>query len=196
MRYVFLLVLLLCSTCYGAEERVLKLPEGSNKWYISVVGDADDAQYQSLIQRFQDGKLAELRKQCHFLPVTTDNPMFEHYRPTIKGTPTVRVQDAVGHVIFEASRDQVPDDLYNAIANAAQRHRLFPLRPHPSPKPTPSPNPKPVTPDDPAPAPVGDGGTPDIEPTVPDWGIGICVSLLVAGTVLGLVSARRNQSKS
>jgi hypothetical protein len=191
MRYFFFLVLL-CSTCYGAEERVLKLPEDSDKWYISVIGDANDPQYQSIIQQFHEGKLAELRKQCHYLPVTTDNPMFEHYKPSIKGTPTVRVQDAVGRVIFEATRKQVPADLYNAIANAAQRHRIFPLRPQPNP----GPQPNPVTPDDPAPDPVDDGGTPDIAPTDPDWGVGLCVFLLVVGTVLGLVSARRNQSTS
>ena len=193
MRYILFVLLLLCSTCYGAEERILKLPEDGDKWYISVVGDAKDAQYQSIVQRFQEGKLSELRKQVHFLSVTTDNPMYAHYEPTLKGVPTVRVQDAEGHVIFEASR-QIPDDLYNAIANAAERRHLFPIRPRPHPQPTPHPQPNPLPPADPAPAPVDDGGTPNIEPSAPDWGVGLGVCFLLAGIAVGVLSARRNKS--
>jgi hypothetical protein len=199
MRYVMVLLLFLCTALCYASDKIIKLPEDGTKWHVSVLGDANDEQYQALVKQFQDGKLATLRQQVHFHPVTTDNPMYEHYKPTVKSLPLVRVQDATGYTIYEASKDKIPSNLYNSIAHAAEKYRLLPWRRHQEQKQSKgdkqSDDEEKSTgddDDDPSPDPVNDGAAPDVppEPEVPDVGVLACILVLVAGVGLGLHSAR------
>jgi len=79
-----------------AEERVIQLPNDQAKWYISVVGNANDANYLRLLVWFDNNaSLKTLKSKVHFCPVTTGHLMYqERYAPNVKGLPTVRVQKA------------------------------------------------------------------------------------------------------
>ena len=115
---------------------------------------------------FDEQPLADLKAKTHFIPVTTDNAIFtERYKPTIKGLPTVRVQDADGNILYEAAGDNLPitaKGLYAAIASGTydaeallRRHRRHD-NPQPEPQPEPTPQPPPHA--DPPPQPINDGG--------------------------------------
>jgi hypothetical protein len=155
-----------------AKERVVNLPNDQGKWYISIVGNANDAAYLRLLVWFDnDASLKALKNKVHFCPVTTGTPIYqERYAPNVKGLPTVRVQKANGEVVYEAPGTHIPmtpQGLYGAIANSVHSAQgIRPILPWrremerrcPGPCPTPQPAP------DPAPQPIDDGGAPDVEP--------------------------------
>jgi len=158
-----------------AEQRVVNLPTDQGKWYISLVGNANDTTYLRVLGWFDaNASLKGLKNKVHFCPVTSDAASYQvRYASNVKGLPTVRVQKADGTVVYEASGKNLPmtaEGLYGAIAgavNAAQGIRpVLPWRremdhhcPGPGPSPTPGPPPQP----DPAPQPIDDGGPPDLE---------------------------------
>lgn len=162
-----------------AQERVINPPNDQGKWYISVVGDQTDAQYQTILKWFkEDADLYKLRRQVHYIPITTEGKTkavyLERYKPNITGLPTVRLQDGQGVVIYEAAGDELPftpDGLYGAMANNVAMKaegRCRPILPWrremerrcPCPQPQPSPEPTP----DPEPEPIDHTGPPDIAP--------------------------------
>jgi len=168
-----------------AEQRVVNLPNDQGKWYISLVGNANDTTYLRVLGWFDaNASLKGLKNKVHFCPVTSDAAIYQvRYASNVKGLPTVRVQKADGTVVYEASGKNLPmtaEGLYGAIAgavNAAQGIRpVLPWRremehhcPGPGPSPTPGPPPQP----DPDPQPIDDGGPPDLEGPVdsvlPAW---------------------------
>lgn len=158
-----------------AGERVVNLPNDQGKWYISVVGDAKDAQYQTILKWFDtNSDLYKLRRQVHYIPVTTNKAVYqERYKMNVKGLPTVRMQNSEGVVIYEDFGDNLPftpEGLYGALANdvaKAQRQCILPWRREmerrcPGPCPTPNPDPDPAPDPDPEPGPIDDGGKPDL----------------------------------
>lgn len=160
-----------------AEKRVINLPNDQGKWYLSVVGEANDAQYQKILVWFKDtdSNLYKLRQQVHYIPVSTSKPVYKmRYKPNIQGLPTVRLQDHAGVVVYEACGDNLPftpEGLYGALANDvafAQRCIIRPWRrqnrrgPCPGPCPNPNPTPDPDLDSDPDPGPIDDGGRPDL----------------------------------
>jgi hypothetical protein len=184
-----------------AEERIVNLPQDSAKWYVSVVGNANDARYNEIVGWFNTNvSLKKLRDQVHFCPVTSDTGIYkERYAANVKGLPTVRVQKSDGTVVYEAAGKNIPmtaAGLNGAIAgavNTAQGIRpILPWRremerrcPGPCPNPNPSPNPNPQPQPDPEPQPIDDGGTPNLdnepaESAVP-W---VWLPLLCCGGVL------------
>jgi len=195
----FLACLLLCSittVMFAAEEQVVNLPQDQTKWYISVVGEKGPA-YDNLIAQFEQGKLKQLKNQCHFCPVTTDTAIYaERYKNSIKGLPTVRVQEADGAVVYEAAGKSIPDSiagLYDSIVSAIQRRELLPWRRnHSRPQPSPQPSPQPIF-TDPAPQPLNGGGAPEVIESVSpvDVGIGICLVMLVIGIIAGEIAASK-----
>ena len=88
-----------------AEERVVNLPNDQGKWYISVVGNANDARYNVVLGWFDSNpSLAKLKDQVHFCPVANDTAIYkERYSANIKGLPTVRMQKPDGTVVYEAA---------------------------------------------------------------------------------------------
>jgi len=118
-----------------AEERVISLPQDQNKWYISVVGDPQDARYLEVTSWFNvDPSLKKLRTQVHFVGVTSDMAIFKsRYAPNVKSLPTVRMQKSDGEVVYEQSGVGIPmtsAGLYGAMADAAQSAQgLRPLLP-------------------------------------------------------------------
>jgi len=160
------------------EERIINLPNDQGKWYLSVVGETSDKQYQTILKWFdKDADLYKLRRQVHYIPVSTAKAAYQtRYKPNIEGLPTVRLQNSEGVVVYEAAGDNLPftpEGLYGALANdvaKAQRCRpILPWRremerrcPGPCPQPDPAPNPNPD--EDPEPGPIDDGGKPDLGP--------------------------------
>lgn len=181
-----------------AQERVINPPNDQGKWYISVVGDRNDAQYQTILKWFkEDAALYKLRKQVHYIPVATEGktkPVYlERYKPNIEGLPTVRMQNNQGVVIYEAAGDELPftpDGLYGAMANGVAMKaegRCRPILPWrremerrcPCPQPDPAPEPD----DDPEPEPIDDGGPPDIatQSSLPPLWLMLATLVLSAG---------------
>lgn len=154
-----------------AEERVINLPADEAKWYISVVGNANDARYREVLGWFDTHPgLLKAKNQVHFCPVTGDTAIFkERYAANVKALPTVRLQKADGTVIYEASGKGIPmtaAGLNSAMAGAASiAQGMRPVLPWrrdmerrcPGPCPTPEPQPQP----DPDPQPLDDSATPD-----------------------------------
>ena len=70
-----------------AEERVVNLPNDQGKWYISVVGDANNARYNEILGWFDNNpNLAKLKDQVQFCPVTSDTAIYqERYAPNVTG---------------------------------------------------------------------------------------------------------------
>lgn len=184
-----------------AEKRVINLPNDEGKWYLSVVGEVNDAQYQKILVWFKTNpSLYKLRQQVHYIPVSTNKSVYEtRYKPNIKGLPTVRLQNHAGVRVYEAHGDNLPftpEGLYGALANDvafAQRCLIRPWRQNrlcPSPNPKPKPNPDLEL--DPDPGPIDDGGRPDLLPVrsslPPLWAM--LLTLIVSAGVGGVVEWR------
>jgi len=188
-----------------AEERIVNLPQDSAKWYVSVVGNTNDARYNEIVGWFNTNvSLTKLRDQVHFCPVTSDTGIYkERYSGNVKGLPTVRVQKPDGAVVYEAAGKNVPmtagglnGAIAGAVSNAQGLRPVLPWRREmerrcPGPCPTPNPNPNPEPQPDPEPQPIDDGGAPilDEQPaeiSVP-WGLlpPLCLAGLVVGVACG-----------
>jgi len=129
---VCLLLAVLAAPCFAdtatangvlAEQRVVNLPNDQGKWYISVVGNANDTAYTRVLDWFEANvSLKGLKNKVHFCPVTAGTPIYqERYAANVKGLPTVRVQKPDGTVVYEASGKNLPmtaEGLYGAIAGA------------------------------------------------------------------------------
>jgi len=185
-----LCVVLMTSTCFAdkvngvlSEDRVVNLPNDQGKWYISVVGDAQDAQYQTIMKWFsQDVLLRKLKAQVHFCPVKSSSAAYKaRYAVNVKGLPTVRLQNHQGVVIYEAAGKNLPftsRGLYGAFAGSVSKAQGIPILPWrrnhnrvPCPGPRPSPQPTPDPDPDfniyPEPQPLNDGGEPDFDEEAP-----------------------------
>jgi hypothetical protein len=168
-----------------AEERVIQLPNDSGKWFISVVGNVNDARYNEIVGWFSTNpSLKKLRDQVRFCQVTTNTAAYrERYASNVKGLPTVRMQKPNGVVVYEAAGKNIPmtaAGLNGALANGVDKAEgirpVLPWRrdmerrcpgPCPNPRPEPNPQPSPQPNPDPEPQPIDNGGgTPVIDESV------------------------------
>lgn len=107
-------ILLLFSALFGAlcttvlSDEVVNLPQDDGTWYLSVVGP--EAERSEILQWFDaDSRLASLKRQTHFCTPSYGSPIFnERYASNITDTPTVRLQDAEGVVLYEVAGQGVP----------------------------------------------------------------------------------------
>ncbi len=205
LAFATLLAMILCVPVLSAEttdgvlteERVITLPQDQEAWYLSVVGDGD--RYANLIDLFENDKqLRSLRDQVKFCPVETDSNLYrERYATNVSGLPTVRLQEANGTVVYEASGDNLPftaGALYNALADSSTntngifrpwRNGGRPLLPwrrkmenqiRPTPAPCPAPMPAPT----PGPLIINPIGPPKFEEPEPDGGVSGGMALLLS----------------
>lgn len=81
------------------------------RFYISVVGDSTDAQYQAITAMFDTAPgLLTLRSESNYFEVETSSSIYrERYEPNVEGLPTVRVQRRDGVVVYEECGDSIPD---------------------------------------------------------------------------------------
>jgi hypothetical protein len=211
---VLLCVLALCAVvapCFAdtvngvlAEERVVTLPNDSGKWYVSVVGSANDTRYNEIVGWFTTNpSLKKLKDQVHFCQITTGTAVYqERYASNIKGLPTVRVQKSGGIVVYEGSEKNIPmtaAGLNGALAGAVNKAQgvrpILPWRrdmdqrcPGPGPCPNPNPNldPEPDSEPDSEPGPIDDNGTPSVESPVQwVWLPVLCLVGLSLGVLTG-----------
>jgi hypothetical protein len=185
-----------------AEERVVNLPNDKGKWYISVVGNTNDAAYLRVLGWFgANPSLKALKDKVHFCPVTADTAIYQaRYAANVKGLPTVRVQKPDGVVVYEAAGKNLPltaEGLYGAIAGAINNAQgIRPILPwrrdmeRRCPGPCPTPNPQPQPQPDPDPQPIDDGGPPLVDPPPaaegwPLWGLALLVN---GGFLVGLAA--------
>ena len=198
------------TTCYAqeinygviSEERVINLPNDQAKWYVSVVGNTNDSRYNEILGWFETNeKLVDLKRQVHFIPVTSDTTIYaERYAGNIKALPTIRIQQSDGTVIYEASGKDIPmspEGLYGAVTESVRpvlpwrRDMEDRLKKRPQPKP----GPLPVLPvPDPTPSPIDDGGPPIIDTPAPakcpaPTAVVVLILSVVLGTVAGLTCA-------
>lgn len=169
-----------------AQERVVALPQDQGKWYVSVVGDYNDARYGQVLGWFDSNEnLKKLKDQVQFCPVVSGGSIYrERYAANIKGLPTVRVQDSKGKIIWEGVGNEIPmtaEGLYGAIAGGVAKAsglaEACPWRRKNSPSPSPTPPPTP----DPAPQPIDDGGAPEVVDNTDSTVSGLVLGVLITG---------------
>ena len=203
MKYLALLVLLCVGSmanaqtmkadpAYGvvySEEQITNLPQDQNRYYVSVLGSPSEQKYQQVKSWFTSHKgLASLRNQTHFNEITTDSVMYtERYAKTVAQTPCVRVQDAQGNVIYQASGNHIPmsaEALHKGIATEFRRRRC----PGPCPAPTPAPAPQPEpTPQPDVTPPQDTVPEPEPEANEPYWVVYLLAGVgLLAGIGFGV----------
>jgi len=190
-----------------ANERVINLPQDGNKWFVSVVGDANDPRYREVLNWFDSGSLLNLKNSVHFNAVTSDSAIFsERYAANTPVLPMVRLQNAQGVVYAEICGDDIPmtaQSLNSQIAQDAaggpkaqgDLRPILPWRrnhncptPKPGPQPGPQPGPKPLP--DPAPGPLDNNDKPAIDevPAAATWPLAlICSGGFGLGSLLGVV---------
>jgi hypothetical protein len=164
-----------------AEEQVVQLPQDQGKWYLSLFGNEGETKYETLKSWFStDAQLQGIRTQAHYNTYRADSVMFAERYAQSTTVPCVRLQDASGKIVFQATGDAIPmspQALYNSMNDACRRR----CRPCPQPTPTPTPNPQPT------PNPVKPPVTPT-PPAVSDfpsagmWSLTVAVGLLVGGS--------------
>ena len=184
-----------------AQERVVDLPQDSEKWYLSVVGSTKNEHYLTLLKWFnEDPNLRKFRSMVHYRTIEKGTAVYnERYYPNLKGLPTVRLQKSDGEVVYEAHASALPlsaGGLYGILTDSSSeaqgfglfrpwgnRRRICPVCPRPNPVPDPPP------PNDPPPAPIDDGGAPSPEGSsfdINSAGIGAGAALLLMLTGAGV----------
>lgn len=153
---------------HGGPMQVENLPADANNWYVSVMGNPSDPEYQKLVQWFQTNpQLQTLADRTHYSVIPSTSQLYrKRYAPTAATLPCVRVQTADGTVLCQLSGDNIPATspaMYSAIKTYCLRR----CDPSPQPnihyhihktEPEAKPEPKPETPfeDEPLPTPAED----------------------------------------
>lgn len=189
-----------CSTEFPAgvklaEERIVNLPQDHGKWYVSVIGDPQDARYREITNWFRtNSDLKLLKDRNHFNAINTDSKMYvERYKKTVPATPCVRIQAPDGQVFYQVSGNSIPFSAealsqsisQGVVTNWGTKNRNcgpFRCRPRPQPEPAPAPD------GDPDPQPIDDVNVqPDVLTNRSDWpsplalGLSIFAGLLIGG---------------
>jgi hypothetical protein len=142
---------------------MLTLPQDQGAWYLTVFGEAGDAEFQQLQEWLKtDEGLTKLKSQVRFNKYTTDQVRYQRYVETMPGLPCIRLQTEKGLVVSEFWGDNIPgtsNALYRGIKGDLKDKTSWGcLRRRRCPAPKPKPNPKPpvVVPDEkPVEPPVG-----------------------------------------
>lgn len=140
-------------------ERVLTLPQDQGAWYLTIFGDTNDTEFNTLKGWLEsDGGLAKLKTQVRYNEYTVDQVRYQRYTKNIPALPCIRLQNEKGLVVSEFFGDNIPAksiDLYRGIKSDIQNKTSWgrcPRRGCPSPTPKPEPPPPAIVPVEP---PVG-----------------------------------------
>jgi hypothetical protein len=143
--------------------RVETLPADADNWYVSVMGDPSDPEYQKVVAWFQTNpQLQTLADRTHYSVIPATGAMYrQRYASTVPALPCVRVQTADGTVLCQLSGDNIPATspaMYQAVKSYCIRrttpapqpniHYHFQVEPKPTPDPVPPPK-KPFEDDEP-----------------------------------------------
>src|SRR5271157_5228809 len=93
-----------------AKERIITLPQDQGAWYLSVVGDPQDARFKEIQSWFDSNDaLLKLRNSTHYNVVTDGSAIFnERYESNTPALPMVRIQNAEGIVYCQLCEDEIP----------------------------------------------------------------------------------------
>jgi hypothetical protein len=134
-----------------AEGRITKLPQDAHKFYVTIFGSLKDQKYKDIVSWFEtNDQLKNYKSQTHFGKIDTTMKIYgERYEKTVPALPCIRVQQADGKTLFQASGKNVPVSA-EALAKGMSTECIFRWRRN-RPQPQPSPD------DDDAPNPDTDG---------------------------------------
>jgi hypothetical protein len=191
-----------------AEERIVSLPQDSGKWYVSVVGDPQDARYREVLAWFDFGSLLKLRNSVNYCPIATNSAMYaERYASNTPALPMVRLQNAEGVIYSQICDSDIPmtaeslnsllsQDVKSGPKSAECLRKWLRNRRH-CPGPNPDPTPGPI---DPTPGPIDNGDQPVVEPAPtgpPAWLLALaCLAAFMAGAGIGVVKYTKARWKA
>ena len=197
-----------------AQERIIKLPADQGRWYVSVVGDPQDARFKEVCSWFDSNdNLLKLRNSTQYNVVTGDSAIFnERYASNTPALPMVRIQNAEGVVYSQLCEDEIPvtaealsakiaDEMSSGPKTGCILRPILPWRRNHN---CPTPHPTPVTPviPDIKPSPVGP--QPPVTPVTPvvpkeqiPWYLlaPLCLACFVVGGAVGIVSVYKAKWK-
>ena len=115
------LIVALAAACFATATERVAPPQDHEELYLSVVGDADSAEYKRLLHWFDTNEdLKSLKNATHFRPVTTRSAVYrERYADNVSGLPCIRLQEPNGIIIYETAGRGVPKSA-NALLNSIE----------------------------------------------------------------------------
>ncbi len=92
------------------QDRIFKLPQDSQKFFTTVIGDPGDSKFEAIKTWFTDvPELAKLKGETHFNAIATNRPDYkDKFAKNVPHVPLIRVQTASGGVVYQVSGDNVP----------------------------------------------------------------------------------------
>lgn len=184
----------------GAEQRVITLPQDQGRWYVSLFGDVNDAEFQLLRQWFcSHPGLKSLGDQTHFNVYTNAGKRYQRYAKTLPGLPCVRVQNSEGVVTSEFWGEYLPkssEALFQGIHGDLQNktgQNCLRLRCRPRPEPTPEPEPGPLPTPEPEPLDTPPLLEPQPQPQETDFPWLLAVLSALAGGGIGVAQGYKKE---
>jgi len=120
---------------YYTSERVIDLPQDQSRWYVTVIGDPANHQFQQVTEWFETHpELRKLAKATHFSMMSTRSAMYtgrcnqsEAFAPP--SLPCIRIQNQAGEVVYQVSGSNIPlsaEALVNSMQATCFRGRVQP----------------------------------------------------------------------
>ena len=104
-----------------ANERIVRLPQDGDKWFVSVVGDPQDARYNEIVSWFDSGSLLALKNSVHFNAIDSNSAIFaDRYADMTPELPMIRVQNAKGVIYSQVCGNSIPMSAQSLNAQIAQ----------------------------------------------------------------------------
>ena len=178
MKSFLFLVLFAFASQTQAQE--IRPPQDADRIYVTVFGTKGEARFEAVKGWFA-GSLKNTTNHVHFNAFNTEHTMFkERYAKTVGDLPCIRVQDAHGKVLYQASDKNLPTQEALAAILKSPGIKNCPWRNDSKPDVEPEPDPEPdVVPDK----------VPDTEPE--PSGLPGYVYLLVALVAGGLAASKK-----
>jgi hypothetical protein len=120
---------------YYTSERVIDLPQDQNRWYVTLIGDQANPQFQQVKEWFETHpELRKLTQATHFSVMSTRSAMYAgrcnqsaSFGPP--SLPCVRIQNHSGEVVYQVSGSNIPlsaEALVNSMQATCFRRRAQP----------------------------------------------------------------------
>ena len=118
-----------------ASAQVQALPADASQWYVSVMGNPSDPEFQKLTRWFKtDPNLSKLAAKTHYSAIPATSKLYQaRYAATVPKLPCVRIQAPTGKVLCQLSGDNIP--VSSAACWRALRHHSYRCQPQTQPQP-------------------------------------------------------------
>lgn len=99
---------------YYTTSRVVDLPQDQSRWYVTVIGDTSNPQFNQITSWFNTHpELRKLASNTHYSVMDTNSAMYRgrreqsaQYAPP--SLPCIRIQDQSGQVVYQVSGRNIP----------------------------------------------------------------------------------------